>query len=567
MTSITQLLHTYQDNQKAQDAIRLIEHTSTSVFLTGKAGTGKSTLLKALTQYLSKQHIILAPTELAALQVGGENIHSFFGFEWRVYMPEEENIPPLPPTRVQLLEEVELIVIDEISMVRCDLMNAIDLSLRQHLKNDRPFGGKQLLMIGDLYQLPPIIDERNKEEVNLLRSNYTSRYFFSAKAFEQDFQYQIVELSKVYRQKDRKFISLLNAIRVNQMDDNLLATLNERHNVKGGLSSNFKITLASTNAVIQELNEEKLAEIEAPLVIFHAEEEGNFANVGSAYPTDKELRLKVGAQVMFVKDDKPNSIDGKAGRWMSGTIGRVAEISEEQLWIEIKEGKEMVTYPVEHHTWHKYIYEWDPNTETVAQKAIGSFTQFPIKLAWGITIHKSQGQTFDHVIINLGRKAFATGQTYVALSRCTSFKGLTLKRPVSPEDIFVDKRITKFLEAQKQYRADKNSYITMLEHTERSIQQQHLIIASLEEKNIQQQQQQQHLVKTLVEQDQRIDWLSTDLEAAKNNLKDNESKLGSTLSELAARESEVETALGTKGIYQILLLILSIALIWALFFK
>lgn len=560
MDYITHLLHSYQDNQKARDAIRLIEHTATSVFLTGKAGTGKSTLLRALPQYLSKQHIILAPTELAALQVGGETIHSFFGFEWRVYLPDDANIPPLSPTRVQLLEEVELIVIDEISMVRCDLMNAIDLSLRWHLNNDLPFGGKQLLMIGDLYQLPPIIDERNKEEVNLLRSNYTSRYFFSAKTFEQDFQYQIVELSKVYRQKDRKFIGLLNAIRVNQMDEQLLSTLNERYNVKGGLSSNFKITLASTNSVIKELNQSKLAEIEAPLVIFHAEEEGNFANVGSAYPTDKELQLKVGAQVMFVKDDEE-------GRWVSGTVGRIAEISEEQLLVEIKQGKDMVAYPVEHHTWHKYIYEWDPTTETVVHHAIGSFTQFPIKLAWGITIHKSQGQTFDHVVINLGRKAFATGQTYVALSRCTSFKGITLKRPVSPEDIFVDKRITKFLEAQKQYRADKNSYITMLEHTERSIQQQHLIIASLEYKNIQQLQQQQKLVKTLVEQDQKIDWLSTDLEAAKSNLKDNESKLGSTLSELAEREAEVETMLGTKGIYQILFLILGVALVWALFFK
>lgn len=560
MTSITQLLHAYQDNRKAQDAIRLIEHTSTSIFLTGKAGTGKSTLLKELTNYLSKPHIILAPTELAALQVGGENIHSFFGFEWRVYLPNDPNIPPLPPTRVQLLEEVELIIIDEISMVRCDLMNVIDLSLRQHLNNELPFGGKQLLMIGDLYQLPPIIDERNKEEVNLLRSNYTSRYFFSAKSFENGFDYQIVELSKVYRQKDRKFISLLNAIRVNQMDNQLLATLNERYNVKGGLNSNFKITLASTNAVIKELNTEKLAEIEAPLVIVHAEEEGNFANVGSAYPTEKELHLKVGAQVMFVKDDIE-------GRWISGTIGRIVEISEEQLLVEIKEGKEMVAYPVEQCTWHKYVYEWDPQTETVSKNAIGSFTQFPIKLAWGITIHKSQGQTFDHVTINLGRKAFATGQTYVALSRCTSFKGITLKRPVSSEDIFVDKRITKFLETQRQYRADKNSYITMLEHTERSIQQQHLIIVSLEEKNILQVQQQQHLIKTLVEQDQKIDWLSSDLEAAKTNLKDNESKLGAALSELANLEKEVETVLGTKGIYQIALLILGITLLWAIFFK
>ncbi|WMX12505.1 AAA family ATPase [Aureispira sp. CCB-E] len=558
MNSITNLLKAYSNNQKAQDAIRLIEHTSSSVFLTGKAGTGKSTLLTYLTKSLSKKHIILAPTELAALQVGGENIHSFFGFEWRAYLPNDKGIPPLPPTTIQLLEEIELIIIDEISMVRCDLMNAIDLSLRANLRSNLPFGGKQLLMIGDLYQLPPIIDERDKETVNLLRTHYTSRYFFSAKAFEGDYQYQIVELSKVYRQRDKKFISLLNAIRVNQLDQQHLNLLNERYDVKGGLSSNFKITLASTNAVIKQLNEENLAAIEAPLVTFHAEELGNFANVGSAYPTDKELRIKVGAQIMFVKDDENE-------QWVNGTIGRITEIFEDKLLVEIKAGKATEIVSVSHHTWHKYVYQWNHETETVERKPIGSFTQLPVKLAWGITIHKSQGQTFDHVIINLGRKAFATGQTYVALSRCTSFKGITLKRPVSPEDIFVDKRITRFLEAQKQYRADKNSYMTMLEHTERSIQQQHLIISSLEEKSIQARQEMQQLIHNLVEQSKRVDWLTTDLEAAKNNLKENESKLGQALSDLAEKEAEVTNLSGSKGIYQIVIVVLAIACLWLLF--
>lgn len=560
MPSITKLLHAYQDNQKAQDAIRLIEHTNTSVFLTGKAGTGKSFLLKKLKNHLSKDFIILAPTELAALQVGGENIHAFFGFEWRVYLPDDPHIPPLPPTKVQLLEEIDLIIVDEISMVRCDLMNAIDLSLRQHLGVDEPFGGKQLLMIGDLYQLPPIVDDRNKEEVNLLRNNYTSRYFFSAKAFEGDMAYQIVELSKVYRQRDKRFISLLNAIRINQISDEHLAQLNERFGVKGGLATNFKVMLASTNAAVRELNDDNLAAIEAPLVIIHAEETGNFAQVGSAYPTDHELRLKVGAQVMFVRDDEEE-------RWVNGTIGLVESIDESGIEVAVKEGKGTITHKVEQHTWEKTVYEWNPQTEAVEQRVVGTFTQFPVKLAWGITIHKSQGQTFDYVIINLGRKAFATGQTYVALSRCTSFKGITLKRPISREDIFVDKRITRFLEAQKQYRADKNSYITMLEHTERSIQQQRLIIGSLEETNIQQRSEQRRLVKTLVEQDQRLDWLSTDLDAAKNNLKENETKLGSALSEKAALEQELEIVSGTRGIYQIVILILIGVLFWALFFK
>lgn len=555
MNSITNLLKAYQDNQKAQDAIRLIQHTDSSVFLTGKAGTGKSTLLKVLTKSLTKKHIILAPTELAALQVGGETIHTFFGFEWRVYLPDDPEIPALPATTIQLLEELDLIIVDEISMVRCDLMNAIDLSLRANLKVDLPFGGKQLLFIGDLYQLPPIIDERDKEAVQLLRTNYTSRYFFSAKAFEGAFQYQIVELSKVYRQKDKKFISLLNAIRVNQLDDRHLDLLNERYGVTGGLSNNYKITLASTNAVIKELNEENLAEIEAPLVIFNADETGNFANIGSAYPTDKKLCLKVGAQVMFVKDDE-------AGRWVNGTIGKVTSLEEELIKVAIKAGKGIEEVEVEQHTWDKYVYEWNPTTERVDHKPIGSFTQFPLKLAWGITIHKSQGQTFDHVIINLGRKAFATGQTYVALSRCTSFKGITLKRPINPEDIFVDKRITRFLETQKQYRADKNSYITMLEHTERSIQQQHLIIHSLEDKVVEDQVELQKLVKTVVEQDQKMDWMETDLAAAKQNLKENEAKLGQALSEIAEQEQALAEAVGRRLMYQLAIVVLLIFVIW-----
>lgn len=558
MNSISNLLKAYEDNPKAQDAIRLIQHTASSVFLTGKAGTGKSTLLKVLTKSLHKKHIVLAPTELAALQVGGENIHSFFGFAWNVYLPDAQDIPPLPKSKVQLLQEIGLIIIDEISMVRCDLMNAIDLSLRLNLKSDEPFGGKQLLMIGDLYQLPPIIDERDKESVNLLRTNYTSRYFFSAKAFENDFRYQIVELSKVYRQKDKRFVSLLNAIRINQMDAKHLNALNERYNVKGGLATNLKITLASTNAVIKQLNDENLDAIDAPLVVFEATETGNFANVGSAYPTDTQLYLKTGAQVMLVKDDPD-------GRWMNGAVGKIVGIFEDKLQVETFSGKNSTVHNVYQHTWHKSVYQWNPETERVERQTVGTFTQFPVKLAWGITIHKSQGQTFDHVIINLGRKAFATGQTYVALSRCTSFKGITLKRPISSEDIFVDKRITRFLETQKQYRADKNSYITMLEHTERSIQQQQLIISSLEDQVISNHKETQNLIKTLVEQSQKIDWLSSDLKAAKTNLKENETKLGQALSEVAEKDEELNAVLGSKGILQIVIVVLSIAFLWALF--
>jgi ATP-dependent DNA helicase PIF1 len=558
MNSITKLLHAYSNNLKAQDAIRLIQHTSSSLFLTGKAGTGKSTLLKILTQCLTKKHIILAPTELAALHVGGENIHTFFGFEWRAFLPEGENIPQLPSSRIKLLQELDLIIIDEISMVRCDLMNAIDLSLRQNLNTDLPFGGKQVVMIGDLYQLPPILNERDKEAVNILRTNYSSRYFFSAKAFENGFKYQIVELTQVYRQKDKKFISLLNAIRVNVLDTKHLDLLNERYNPKGGLATHFKITLASTNSAIKQLNENKLAELETPLVTFRAEESGRFSNIGSAYPTDKDLDVKVDAQIMFVKDDEE-------GRWVNGTIGKIISIFQDKLLIEIKVGKLTEKYNVPRQVWHKYIYEWNEETETIEQQEIGSFTQFPVKLAWGITIHKSQGQTFDHVIINLGRKAFATGQTYVALSRCTSFKGITLARPINQEDIFVDKRITRFLDAQKQYRADKNSYITMLEHTERSIQQQHIIITSLEAQAVKTYNESQKIFRTLADQSKKIDWLTTDLDVAKTNLKENESKLGTALSDLADTEEDAKAAIASKGLLQILIIVLILAFLWALF--
>lgn len=559
MNSTTALLKAYNDNPKAQDAIRLIQHTTTSVFLTGKAGTGKSTLLKVLKTSLAKKYIILAPTELAALQVGGESIHTFFGFEWRVYLPEDPNIPRLPNAKVELLHEIDLIIIDEISMVRCDLMNAIDLSLRMHLKDSRPFAGKQLLMIGDLYQLPPILDERDKDAVSDLRNNYTSRYFFSAKSFEDNYDYQIVELAKVYRQKDKKFISLLNAIRINQVDNEHLSWLNERYNVTGGLASNVKITLASTNADVNQLNEEMLAEIEEPLIVFHAKESGNFANVGSAYPTEKELAIKIGAQIMFVNDDMEDA------RWVNGTIGHIVNIFEDKLLIEIRNGKDSELHNVERYTWYKYVYKWNAETEAIEQQAIGSFTQFPIKLAWGITIHKSQGQTFDHVIINLGKKAFAMGQTYVALSRCTSFKGITLKRPISAEDIFVDKRITRFLDNQKHYKADKNSIVTMLEHTERSIQQQHIIISSLEAQADKHYGETQKMIKTIVDQSQKIDWLTTDLNAAKTNLKETESKLGQALSDLAASEQDAQNILASKGILQIVIAILAVAFLWALF--
>ena len=558
MNTITKLLQLYHDNTKAKDAIRLIAHTDQSVFLTGKAGTGKSWLLKALTPALNKKHIILAPTEVAALQAGGENIHTFFGFEWRVYLPNDKAIPPLSQPRIALLEEVELIIIDEISMVRCDLMNAIDLSLRQNLGIDLPFGGKQLLMIGDLYQLPPILNEKDKETVQTLRSNYSSRYFFSAKAFEDEFEYQIVELAKVYRQRDKRFISLLNAIRINQLTDDHIQLLNKRCVEIPDGDHKYRITLATSNAIVNKLNEEKLTELEGNLYEVAAKQQGQFSNVGSNFPTDSIIYLKIGAQIMFVRDDDE-------GRWINGTLAKVIDVQQSHITVEIKDGTTKTQYDVKRHTWLKTIYTWNIAEEIIEKEVIGSFTQFPIKLAWGITIHKSQGQTFDNVIINMGSKAFATGQTYVALSRCTSFKGIILKRPIRTEDIFVDKRITRFLEAQKQYRADKNSYITMLEHTERSIQQQQIILASLEKTVENHHKDTSHIVEQLVEQSRKLEWLESDAGSAQKNLKEVESKLGTALSELAQKEDDMLGLQGQTLTLKVLLGLAAVIILYLLF--
>lgn len=558
MNTITKLLQQYQDNTKAKDAIRLIVHTQQSVFLTGKAGTGKSWLLKALTPILNKKHIILAPTEVAALQAGGENIHTFFGFEWRAFLPTDLDIPPLSQSRIALLEEVDLIIIDEISMVRCDLMNAIDLSLRKNLGIDLPFAGKQLLMIGDLYQLPPILNEKDKETVQLLRTHYSSRYFFSAKAFDQDFEYQIVELAKVYRQRDKKFISLLNAIRMNQMNDEHLQLLNQRCVTIPEGDSKYRITLATSNAIVSKLNEEKLAAIEGDLYEVAAQQKGRFSNVGSNFPTDSMIYLKIGAQIMFVRDDEE-------GRWVNGTLGKVLEVTQQYILVEVKEINTKIQHKVARHTWYKTIYNWNIAAEAIEKEVIGTFTQFPIKLAWGITIHKSQGQTFDNVIINMGSKAFATGQTYVALSRCTSFKGIVLKRPIGPEDIFVDKRITRFLEAQKQYRADKNSYITMLEHTERSIQQQQIILASLEETVEKHHEETSKIVRQLVEKAKRLDWLESDAGSAQKNLKEVEAKLGLALSQLAKKEAEVVEVRSSTLLLKLIIGIAAVIILYLLF--
>lgn len=432
------LLEKYSDNLEACDLIRLIHYTSESVFLTGKAGTGKSTLLKSLVQHLRKSYVILAPTGIAALNVEGQTLHSFFQLEPRPYLPFDKDLSTLTK-KENLLLKLDLIIIDEISMVRSDLMNAVDLTLRKNLKSNRPFGGKQLLVIGDLFQLPPVVDSRKPKEVEIINTNYSTPYFFSAKIFENGFKYHFVELQKVYRQSDPIFVKLLNAVRENSINQVHISRLNERYNPHySAPSDGSEIILATTNIIVQKTNEQELEKLKGKLHVFEAITTGVFKRETSEskLPADKKLQLRVGAQVMFIKND-PNK------KWVNGSIGKIISIGKDQLQVHLKGNNQ--TLQVNKVTWESYEYVWNKEEERVEKTINGTFEQFPLKLAWAVTIHKSQGQSFDKIIIDLGNGAFATGQTYVALSRCRSFNGIVLKSKVQEKDIQVDQKIKDFI--------------------------------------------------------------------------------------------------------------------------
>ena len=426
-----------EENHEAVDLLRLINYTNESVFLTGKAGTGKSYLLTALTKNTSKNYVILAPTGIAALHVNGQTIHSFFKFETRPYLPNDNGVEFLPKQNA-IIKKLDLIIIDEVSMVRCDLMNAVDISLRRNTGVDLPFGGKQLLLIGDLFQLPPVLNSKNYKEVEVVNANYKTLYFFSAKPFEMNFKFHIVELEKVYRQKDAEFISLLNNVRENKVEQKHLIYLNNRFiedylPAKGEL----EIILATTNEIVKNTNSEKLLEIEGQVFEYNAIATGVFLNERSEskIPADRCLVLKNNAQVMFIKNDLDK-------RWVNGSLGKV--ISIDKASVNVRIDKTNTVHSVDRAVWENCEYIWNKEEERIEKIITGTFEQLPLKLAWAVTIHKSQGQSFDKVIIDLGRGAFATGQTYVALSRCRSFEGITLKTRVRSSDIKVDSKIQDF---------------------------------------------------------------------------------------------------------------------------
>ncbi len=415
----------------------MLERSNQHFFITGRAGTGKSTLLQLFRNTTKKRVVVLAPTGIAALHIKGQTIHSFFRLP-----PKLIDSHSLKRIRgASLYQKPDAIIIDEVSMVRVEVMDHIDVFLRLNRGIDEPFGGVQMILIGDLFQLPPVISTPFEREY--LASRYNSPYFFSADIFTEGCVPQLIELHEVHRQKDKSFIRLLDNIRTNSFDFDDLEVLNSRckSEVK---EQDLSIILSPRNMTVQQINSARLEEIDSELFQFNAETKGEINE--SFLPTDIFLRLKVGAQVMFIKNDPEK-------QFVNGTIGKVSHLEQNRIKVQIDEGIEgMREVEVAKMDWEFIRYELEAQKNgQITEKVIGSFTQYPLKLAWAMTIHKSQGKTFSNVIIDLGSGAFEFGQLYVALSRCTSLEGISLMKPVKPADIKVDERIVEFLESARRH--------------------------------------------------------------------------------------------------------------------
>lgn len=428
------------DNKEFQTAYRLVTETNQSVFLTGRAGTGKSTFLKYICQHIKKKYVVLAPTGIAAINAGGQTIHSFFKVPFRPMLPDDPDLSTkngrifdflkYRKSHRKLIEEVDLIIIDEISMVRADLMDFVDRVLRVYCGNLRlPFGGKQLLLVGDVFQLEPVV---MSDERNILSRFYKNPFFFSARVFDQ-LTLVSIELTKVYRQSELAFVDLLDRIRVDNITSNDLVKLNKQldRSFDPPLDELF-ITLAARKNTVDFINENQLAQLTAEKHLFTGKITGQFP--ANNLPTPLSLELKEDAQVMFIKNDVER-------RWYNGSIGRISVITDNEIRVILNDGDEVL---VEKAMWRNIRYVYDEKEKKVIEEELGSYVQYPLRLAWAITIHKSQGLTFDKVIIDLGEGAFSGGQTYVALSRCRSLDGIILKNEVRNRDIFVRPDVVTF---------------------------------------------------------------------------------------------------------------------------
>ena len=429
------------NNKEFQDALQLITHTRQSVFLTGKAGTGKSTFLKYICNHTKKKYVVLAPTGIAAINAGGVTLHSFFKLPFRPMLPDDPDLSlshgrifeffKYPKEKRKIIAEVDLIIIDEISMVRADIIDCVDRILRVYSGNMRlPFGGKQLLFVGDVFQLEPVVPSDQKEILSLF---YASPFFFSARVFK-DINLVPIELQKVYRQTDSVFINILDRIRNNAARKQELDTLNGRYFPSfEPQNEDMYITLATRRDQVDFINEKKLAELPGEEYVSVGKIEGDFPE--SSLPTQLNLSIKEQAQVIFIDNDYER-------RWVNGTIGMVSGIDENgNVYVLLESGVEHLVEPT---SWRNYKYKYNEKEKRIEEEIVGTFEQLPIRLAWAITVHKSQGLTFSRVVVDLTGVVFAGGQTYVALSRCTSLEGLVLKSKISSRDIFIRKEIVEF---------------------------------------------------------------------------------------------------------------------------
>ncbi len=427
------------NNPEFQDAWDVLQHTHRSVFLTGKAGTGKSTFLKYIRDNTKKKTVVLAPTGIAAVNVGGQTMHSFFKIPFKPMVPDDPDYANPARMRkmlrytkekVKLIKQLELIIIDEISMVRADIIDFVDRVLRVYSGNMRePFGGKQLLFVGDIFQLEPVVTHDTRD---ILRRYYRNFFFFNARAFEQ-INLVPIELRKIYRQSDSDFIALLDRVRINRATPADMSRLNQRCNPDyQEVNGEFAITLATRRDTVDSINDEHMKALKTPEFVYEGVIEGDFPE--NSLPTAFQLALKEGAQVIFIRNDKQ-------GRWCNGTIGRVTRLSDQSVYVALENGAEM---QVEWEIWENMQYSYNEKEKKVEEKVLGSFSQLPLKPAWALTVHRSQGLTFSRVVIDFAGGAFTGGQTYVALSRCTSLEGITLLKPLSERDIIVNPAVVEF---------------------------------------------------------------------------------------------------------------------------